>query len=416
MMIVAVTTQRSIAMVIGAVLFIGAVAVVLSQMRKGRPELGSEIELAPNRKEYLPDAELEGPKLNAALWASFGLLVVVAVVLPMYWLAEPGRESGAIADYRRTFEERGLLTYTTDAKCEGCHGPKGTGGSATFIINREDGSYDRTVLWNAPALNTVLYRFSKTELTEIITYGRPGTPMPAWGVPGGGALNEQQISNVVDYLWSIQLKPTEVHAQVDDYVKTKDAGLYDRMIAVRKQNSDAKRIDPEKPDYSRLGRQDELLLGELLFNSSDKASGAYSCSRCHVAGASYGMAWATGLSTNRYAPNLVGIENDLTELQHFDLIYKGSEYGKAYGVNKLGSGRMPGFGINPNAPLDHPFGLGLEEIPKTGVVTTTIPTPETTAEDKLGMFSPEQIWAIVTYERHLDKVPYVINAQKGANP
>ena len=77
--------------------------------------------------------------------------------------------NGAITDYRMTFEDRGLEIYTTEAKCEGCHGPKGVGGSATYIINREDGSYDRTVSWNAPALNTVLYRFSREEVTEIVT-------------------------------------------------------------------------------------------------------------------------------------------------------------------------------------------------------------------------------------------------------
>ena len=414
MIVAAVTTQRSIAMVIGTVLFIGAVFVVITQMRKGRPELGSEIELAPNRKEYLPDEELEGPKLNAALWASFGLLVVVAVVLPLYWLAEPGRMNGAIADYQATFEERGLTIYTTDAKCEGCHGPKGVGGSTKYIINRENGSFDRQVTWNAPALNTVLYRFSKTEVKEILTYGRPGTPMPAWGVAGGGALNDQQLNNVIDYLWSIQLDHKTVQAQVDDYVKSKDQGLHDRMLAVRTANADAKNIDPEKDGYQRLGRQDELLLGEILFNASDTASGSYSCSRCHVAGASYGQAWVTGLSTNRYAPNLIGIEKDLTELQHFDLLYKGSEYGKPYGVNKLGSGRMPGFGLNANIITDRPYGEGLEPASPSGTIP---PRPAVDPnESKLGMMSPEQIWAIVTYERHLDKVPYVINAQKGANP
>ena len=87
-MIALMTTQRSFAYVILAIVLIGGAFVVIAQMRKGKAELGSEIELAPNRKDYLPDEELEGPKLNKALWTAFGLLVIVALALPMYWLAE----------------------------------------------------------------------------------------------------------------------------------------------------------------------------------------------------------------------------------------------------------------------------------------------------------------------------------------
>src|SRR3954453_14663217 len=107
-MIALMTTQKALAWIIGFVIFFGGIAVAVSQMRSGKRELGSEIELAPNRKDYLPDEELEGPKLNKALWASFGLLVVIALTLPLYWLAEPGRETGAIKDSNEVFVERGL--------------------------------------------------------------------------------------------------------------------------------------------------------------------------------------------------------------------------------------------------------------------------------------------------------------------
>src|SRR3954469_18781355 len=105
-MIALMTVQRSLAYAIAFVILAGGVLVVLTQMRKGKEELGSEIELAPNRKEYLPDEELEGPKLNKALWVSFGLLVVIALTLPLYWLAEPGREAGAVESYNEIFVER----------------------------------------------------------------------------------------------------------------------------------------------------------------------------------------------------------------------------------------------------------------------------------------------------------------------
>ena len=50
-------------------------------------------------------------------------------------------------------------------------------------------------------------------VTNIITYGRPGTPMQAWGVAGGGPKNVQSIQDLVAYIRSIQLTPDQAKAQ-----------------------------------------------------------------------------------------------------------------------------------------------------------------------------------------------------------
>ena len=48
----------------------------------------------------------------------------------------------------------------------------------------------------------------RKQVTHIITYGRPGTPMPAWGVASGkGVLNEQGIGDLVNYVQSIDTTP-----------------------------------------------------------------------------------------------------------------------------------------------------------------------------------------------------------------
>ncbi|MFN8050197.1 MAG: c-type cytochrome [Acidimicrobiales bacterium] len=375
------TTQRSFAYVILAIVFIGGAFIALTQMRKGKAELGSEIELAANRKQYLPDEELEGPQLNKALWASFGLLVIIAIALPMYWLAEPGRQDGAKENYAEIFTERGLTMYTTGAQCVNCHGPKGVGGAAKFVVTDENGAYVSSVSWTAPALNTLMYRFSVPEVKDILTYGRPGSPMPAWGVKGGGPNTDQQLATVIQYLWTVQLTPDEMHKEVDDAVKGLDKGLYDRMMAVRKKNE--KVIDPAGKDFVRLDRKDELMLGEFLFSLNDATTGtnSFSCARCHVPGASFGKPWfpVDKIAKGRYAPNLIGIENTLTEKQHFLLVMNGSEFGKLYGSVSLGSGKMPGFGVNANNGTT-------DDVRKFGTA---------------GMLSPEQVWSIVTYERNL---------------
>ena len=77
----------------------------------------------------------------------------------------------------------------------------------------------------APSLNDVFYRYTEDpttqvqQITQIITYGRPGTPMPAWGVAGGGPKNEQAVSDLVAYLRSIQVSPATARAQASKKIK-----------------------------------------------------------------------------------------------------------------------------------------------------------------------------------------------------
>ena len=85
-------------------------------------------------------------------------------------------------------------------------------------------------------------------------------------------------------------------------------------------------------------------MGEALFNLN-LDSGAYSCARCHTQGWSYGSpgvpgqgayGWnLTGGSTNSHFPS----EQDMIAF-----VTSGSTYGKKYGMQSQGSGRMPGFG------------------------------------------------------------------------
>lgn len=376
-MIVA-STQRAIGFVVLAVVVIGFVVWLFANLRDARKEVGSEIELAPNRKQYLEDDELEGHKLNLALFSAAGLLAVIGVALPLYWLAEPGRMDGAIDTYQETFERRGLELYETGAQCINCHGGNGSGGQATFIINDQNGQFVEEVSWTAPALNNVLWRYSEEGVRYILNYGRPGTPMAAWGGPGGGPLTTQQVDNIIDYLWSVQLTQEEMTAQVDDFVASIDPGLAERMLEVRESNQGE--VPPL--EANRLSTEDEIKLGEILFNNQELAAGSYSCARCHVAGAAYGQGWQpfSRLQMSSFGPSLVGIENEATEAQHFDLVWNGMVPGQLYFSRRQGNPQMPAFGANPNT------GQSEQGVPDLGTD---------------GMLHPEQVWAIITYERNL---------------
>lgn len=371
-------TQQSFGFALLAIVLIGTVMFVVAKVRAGRAEVGSEIELAPNRKQYLDDDQLEGRKLNAALFSAAGLLAIIAIAVPVYWLGEPGRQDGAVEGFNETFVRRGETLYEEGAQCVNCHAGGGVGGVASFIINDQNGQYVAQVTWNAPALNTVLYRYSEDEVRYVLNWGRPGTPMAAWGGPGGGPLTTQQIDELIAYMWSFQLTQKDIREAVNGLVKGVDPGLAERLDAVNKTNEGI-----ESPaTANRLSRDDELALGEILFNNQGVGAGATSCSRCHVPGAAYGQPWETfaRLQFGSFGPDLSGVEVEATPEQHFTLVWEGMEEGKQYFSRKQGNPQMPGFGLNPNS------GQSDKGVPDLG---------------EAGMFTPAEVWAIVTYERNL---------------
>jgi hypothetical protein len=223
-------TQTTIGWVIVFISVLVAVVYAFVNVRAGRKELGSEVELAPNRKPYYSDEVLEGKKLDRTL--TFGLitLMICSVAVPLYWLAEPGRQDGAIELFNDQFASRGGNMFATTAdgglNCAGCHGGmKAVGGVAEYTITDAEGHFVRKVEWQAPALDTVLLRYSREEVRFILDYGRPFSPMPAWGTKGGGPLNEQQVQNLIDYMASIQITPEQAQEQA--------AGALEKMMATR---------------------------------------------------------------------------------------------------------------------------------------------------------------------------------------
>jgi mono/diheme cytochrome c family protein len=85
-------------------------------------------------------------------------------------------------------------------------------------------------------------------------------------------------------------------------------------------------------------------IGEALFNS-DLGAGAYSCARCHTLGWSYDQPGVSGQGA--FGWNLTGgsVNSHFADDEQLVAFLKnGSEFGRLYGLNGQGSGRMPGFG------------------------------------------------------------------------
>lgn len=340
-MILALTsTQRTVAWVIGVLAVGGWLVYLWFNIRSAKPETGSEIELAANRATPPDDDVLEGSRLEKMQFWGVAFLVVISIGLPLYWLREPGRQASALDDQQSTNVSRGETHYNETFQCVNCHGPEGGGGAVSWIeqvnetdaggdliIDEETGeveTFNVAVNWAAPAINNVFTRFSREEVTEIITYGRANTPMAAWGLAGGASGTEQQISDLVDYLMSeeFQLDPGEV------------ADAYASDLEGAREEAEDSGVDFDA--------------GEWLFGEH--------CARCHTRGWSItpqgedseGERLEVGPpGGGAFGPLLS--ETSLTEQfptpqSHVDFITSGSEENVGYGTRGVGSGMMPGFG------------------------------------------------------------------------
>ena len=332
----------AIAWVLFAVILLGWIAYYILNNQSARKELGSEVEMAPNRKPYYDDETLEGPRLERMQLLGVLLLITMVIGLPLYWVLEPSRQAGANDQKTETFIGWGEELFETTANggfnCAGCHGGlDATGGVAAYAVTDSLTGDVTAVNWYAPALNTVFYRFSKDEVRFILNYGRPFSPMAAWGAPGGGPMTEQNIETLLVYLESIQLPPEG--CPDDDFVKDSDPFVCEgATLPAATQDEIASAVD------RYLAANPGASEGEALFNL-DLASGAYSCARCHTQGWSYGdpgvtgqgaFGWnLTGGSVNSHFPN---------EADMITFIKGGSSNGKRYGMQAQGTGRMPGFG------------------------------------------------------------------------
>jgi mono/diheme cytochrome c family protein len=408
-MLVAATTQRAIGWVIFGLSILGFVIYIAVNIRKGKKEVGAEVELAANRKPYLPDDELETKKLERSLLFALGMLGLIAIGLPFYWLREPARQKNADNGFDQRSTSRGAELF--EANCAQCHGPDGGGGGRTVTLTDTDGEYYATVNWTAPSLTSVLSRFDEEEVLHVLNYGRNGV-MPAFGAPGSGPMTTQQLDDLIHFLRSIQIPEDELRAAVNQ-------GVLDGAKVMVVEQSEALRAEQARIDAmaagdaktaaqkdldDRIQKAAESLIeessdpssprfgtvyGKLLFNNT-AANKAYSCARCHTEGWSYDA--TTSLDVNKqpildhyddgngwFGPSIRGgseVVKFRTAEEQQEFVTAGSRDGFPYlsDVPSNGTGQMPGFGPRTDE--------------ERGV---TYP----------GILTDDQIAAIVAYERSL---------------
>jgi mono/diheme cytochrome c family protein len=131
--------------------------------------------------------------------------VFLAVLLPFLYLREPVRQKAAASKEMSESVRLGQATF--EEFCARCHGPEAEGGVVKrYVTPGVKGA--KPTDFPAPNLHEIYSRHPDEDVATVawttIQKGRPPTPMPTWGVRYGGPMNDQQITDLVNYLLTIQ--------------------------------------------------------------------------------------------------------------------------------------------------------------------------------------------------------------------
>ena len=161
--------------------------------------------IPPSRRPGPTDEALEGPVLERYQAWGLALTLLLAILLPALYLREPARQAQAAEAQIEESVEHGRRTY--QEFCARCHGPDAKGGVVKRF--RPPGQPNaRPADYPAPDLTRIYERHPDQRVAQVawdtIHKGREGTPMPAWGARYNGPMNDQQITDLVNWLLTVQ--------------------------------------------------------------------------------------------------------------------------------------------------------------------------------------------------------------------
>jgi mono/diheme cytochrome c family protein len=246
--------------VVAAIAWLGTLFVSAIRNRRGE-------EIASNLRPGITDEEMETKRLEGGQKAAIAFSAFLAISLPLYFLNEPARQENFVQEFSDASVARGAKVVE-EFKCFSCHGPEGSGGVASYVEKRSG----VTVSWTAPSINDVLLRYDEDEVMFWVTYGRGNTPMPAWGLAGGGPLNEAEVQDVVNYLKTIQIPQAqalnEVEPAIDEALQRLEEGDTTIAAEIIKQEQVIADIR-QAPDQSTIA-DDLAARARDIFNGADQ--------------------------------------------------------------------------------------------------------------------------------------------------
>jgi mono/diheme cytochrome c family protein len=247
------------------ILAVAAIAVIGFLLMSASRQRGAVDNVPPAMRPGYSDEQLERSVLERYMAWGLVLTVFFAIFFPVYWILEQGRLTEATEERFITQVVTGEALYVEN--CANCHGTDGGGGGAPS-------PYDAESIWPAPNLRDIVLRYDENPnvvdiedfIEQTLHYGRPGTPMPAWGEVGGGPLTDEDIRDIT--LWILANQDEGELAEAIAAGEESGADLYDANC-MKCHGPDLEGIDGEdgRPGPSLVGvferHSEESILGIL---------------------------------------------------------------------------------------------------------------------------------------------------------
>jgi mono/diheme cytochrome c family protein len=196
----ALTTAAGIGLAIaGALITVAAIAglALRQRTRETGPDIPEALKPGPS------DAALETPLLQKLQGWSVVMLAFFVIWIPATWIFEPSTNLNQEADLKIEAIDRGSRAVQLFSEenqlgvgCVRCHGPDLTGGiiqsGTTFAFPPNL----TTICGGASTGHPAIY--SIDDIFQLISEGR--NVMPSWSIRFEGALDDQQINDIVVYL------------------------------------------------------------------------------------------------------------------------------------------------------------------------------------------------------------------------
>jgi mono/diheme cytochrome c family protein len=224
--LVAISGIAIIGLAAAAVVGLAFVGGLIWLSLRGRPEKKPDI--PPAMRPGPADETLERAKVVSL--PGWGTLFVLffTVWIPVQWLNEPTVNVNDEVEAVERSIERGSRWFQVSSEenptgfgCARCHGANAEGGSVSFTTPDGEQIPDYPVpklfdVCGGPEFGHPLIK-SLEDVRNTIMQGRqPDTPMPSWSIRFQGAMNDQQIQDLINYLISIQDVPDDKNVCTND--------------------------------------------------------------------------------------------------------------------------------------------------------------------------------------------------------
>jgi mono/diheme cytochrome c family protein len=196
----ALSTTAGIGLAIaGALITVAAIAglALRQRTRETGPDIPDALKPGPS------DAALETPLLQKLQGWSVVMLAFFVIWIPATWIFEPSTNLNQEHELKELALDRGsraVLEFSEENQlgvgCVRCHGPDLSGGiiqtGNTFAFPP-----DLTTVCGGPSTGHAAI-YSTADIYQVIAEGRG--QMPSWSIRFEGALDDQQINDIVVYL------------------------------------------------------------------------------------------------------------------------------------------------------------------------------------------------------------------------